>query len=70
MKKQLLILTLAALLLAGCGATSAVESTVPAQSESAAAAETLDTAEATPGGCPAGWCVYRRVQDRQQHVPR
>ena len=69
MKKQLLILTLAALLLAGCGATSAAESTVPAQSESAAAAETPDTAEAT-GGCPAGWCVYRRVQDRQQHVPR
>ena len=48
MKKQLLILTLAALLLAGCGATSAAESTVPAQSESAAAAETPDTAEATP----------------------
>jgi len=48
MKKQLLILTLAALLLAGCGATSAAESTVPAQSESVAAAETPDTAEATP----------------------
>lgn len=48
MKKQLLILTLTALLLAGCGATSAAESTVPAQSESAAAAETPDTAEATP----------------------
>ena len=48
MKKQLLILTLAALLLAGCGATSAAESTVPAQSESTAAAETPDTAEATP----------------------
>ena len=48
MKKQLLILTLATLLLAGCGATSAAESTVPAQSESAAAAETPDTAEATP----------------------
>ena len=48
MKKQLLILTLAALLLAGCGATSAAESTVPAQSESAAAAETPDTAEAIP----------------------
>ena len=48
MKKQLLILTLAALLLAGCGATSAAESTVPAQSESAVAAETPDTAEATP----------------------
>ena len=42
MKKQLLILTLAALLLAGCGVTSAAESTVPAQSESAAAAETPD----------------------------
>ena len=56
MKKQLLILTLAALLLAGCGATSAAGSTVPAQSNT--------------GGCPAGWCVYRRVQDRQQHVPR
>ena len=50
MKKfQIVSLTLAAaLLLAGCGATSAAESTVPAQSESAAAAETPDTAEATP----------------------
>lgn len=46
MKKQLLILTLAALLLAGCGAATAVESIAPAQSESAAATETPDTAPA------------------------
>ena len=51
MKKQLLILTLAALLLAGCGAATTAESTAPAQSESASAAETPDTAEtALPDG--------------------
>lgn len=48
MKKQLLILTLAVLLLAGCGAATAAESTAPAQSESAAATETPDTAETAP----------------------
>ena len=48
MKKQILILTLAALLLAGCGAATAAESTAPAQSESAAATEMPDTAETAP----------------------
>ena len=49
MKRQLLILTLAALLLAGCGAATEAESTAaPAQSESAAATETPDTAETAP----------------------